>query len=94
MQNKKGVVIRNLDEMGKPKTMPTNVKVNGNIDQYYKFPKYEVSEYDRPKKLRNQERLDHKKAMGENAPFRTWDNVKKPFNKLNLFDEDQKMPKK
>jgi len=32
--------------------------------------------------------------MGENAPFRTWDNVKKPFNKLILHDEELKMPKK
>jgi len=30
-ENKKGVVVRNLDEMGKPKTMPTNVKVTHNI---------------------------------------------------------------
>lgn len=57
MQNKKGVVVRNLDEMGKPKTKPTNVKVNHNIDQYYKFPEYKISEYDRMKKLKNEERL-------------------------------------
>lgn len=59
MENKKGIVVRNLDEMGKPKTMPTNVKVNGNIDQYYKFPKYQISEYDRPRQLKKEERLKH-----------------------------------
>jgi len=32
--------------------------------------------------------------MGENPPFRTWDNVKKPFNKLVLHGEEEKMPKK
>jgi hypothetical protein len=36
-------------------------------------------EYDRVKQFNNKERLDHLKAMKDNPPFKTWDNVDKPF---------------
>ncbi len=72
-------VVRDLDEMGKPVTQPTNMKAAISIDKIYKHVTHIPDEFNREAEQNKQARLDHHKKLGENANMRQMDHGCKTF---------------